>query len=117
MLSGSQQDVVLLVPPGVALTTVALRVFIWGRHHRRAKHEEYLPLLISEEDREDQNDLKVKDESDGLTVLSFRLTRLICAFILLSLSVREVIVDSSTLAIKIVSLVFYVSHAMSTLVR
>lgn len=117
MFPASQEEIRLLVPPGIALVTIALRAVNWGLYHRSKRANDYAPLSVSEEDltrsddEENEHSLSINAalKDDGLGVYLLRLTRLFCVLGLLSFSVRELIVGNSSLWTRVALLAFYVS--------
>lgn len=117
MFPASQEEIWLLVPPGIALVTIALRAVNWALYHRSKRANDYAPLSVSEEDltrsddEENEHSLSINAalKDDGLGVYLLRLTRLFCVLGLLSFSVRELVVGNSSLLTRVALLAFYVS--------
>ncbi len=122
MFPAGQEEIWLLVPPGIALVTIALRAVNWGLYHRSKRANDYAPLSVSEEDltrsddEENEHSLSINAalKDDGLGVYLLRLTRLFCVLGLLSFSVRELIVGNSSLWTRVAFLAFYVSRTATT---
>ncbi len=118
MFPASQEEIWLLVPPGIALVTIALRAVNWGLYHRSKRANKYTPPSISEEDltrsedEENEHSFSVNAalKKDGLVVYLLRLTRLFCVLGLLSFSVQELVVGNSGLLTRVTLLAFYVSR-------